>query len=93
MLAGNTGLSEWLKDPSYANINLSRNKIHGEAKNREKFCAFSTLFYCSLCSSFFAGNGSIQTAISESSAYYVAVGNLNAEFSGASFFLYESIRN
>lgn len=48
MLAGNTGLSEWLKDPSYANINLSRNKIHGEAKNRKNFVhslLYSTVAY------------------------------------------------
>ncbi|GFP92167.1 hypothetical protein PHJA_001360800 [Phtheirospermum japonicum] len=51
---GNTGLSEWLKDPSYPNIAPSWNIIHG--------------------------NGLIQKDISESSTYYIAVGNLNDEF-------------
>ncbi|KAI3474738.1 hypothetical protein Pfo_029923 [Paulownia fortunei] len=53
----NTGLAEWLKDPSYPNIALSWNIIHG--------------------------NGSIQKDVYESSTYYIAVGNLNAEFAEA----------
>ncbi|KAK6120264.1 hypothetical protein DH2020_045955 [Rehmannia glutinosa] len=55
---GNTGLAEWLKDPSYPNITLSWNIIHG--------------------------NGSIQKDVSDSSTYYIAVGNLNDEFAEAS---------
>ncbi|KAL3617510.1 hypothetical protein CASFOL_037831 [Castilleja foliolosa] len=51
---GNTGLAEWLKEPSYPNIAASWNIIHG--------------------------NGLIQKDISESSIYYIAVGNLNDEF-------------
>ncbi|KAL8526659.1 hypothetical protein ACS0TY_015751 [Phlomoides rotata] len=50
---GNTGLDEWLKDPSHPNPSFSWNIIHG--------------------------NGSIQKHITESSIYYIGVGNLHRD--------------